>query len=159
MYHGTVLSDAEEIVAAGVDIRRGRTRTDFGAGFYTTTLARQAKSWAYQRAQGTRAGQAAVVAFDVDRERFGTLATLPFVRGDFDAEDFWSLVVHCRTGGGRHGFPGRADGMYDAVAGPVAFLCQQRLTIQGVDQISFHTRAAQDVLNSGRRTITWTSNR
>jgi hypothetical protein len=92
LYHGTVLGDAEELVAAGVDVRRGRTRTDFGAGFYTTTLERQAKGWAHQRTRGARAEQAAVVAFDIDREQFGKLATLPFVRGDFDAEDFWSLV-------------------------------------------------------------------
>lgn len=44
-YHGTLLSDAPAI-AAKVDINIGRPHTDFGRFFYTTTILRQAKSWA-----------------------------------------------------------------------------------------------------------------
>jgi hypothetical protein len=157
LYHGTVETHARAIVAAGVSVVRGRTGTDFGPGFYTTTLERQAKTWAYQLARRNRGARAAVVAVDVDREVLASLETLAFVRGDFDAEDYWSLVVHCRTGAIHHGRK-RSSRLYDVVVGPVASFWQQRLLIQGVDQASFHTPAAESVLNSSKRFVSWVSN-
>ena len=134
--------------------RGGRPRTDFGRGFYTTTLLRQAQTWAFQTVQTDPGGAAAVVAVEVDRNELAALEVLSFVRGDFDAEDFWSLVVHCRSGNPDHA---RANGgWYDVVAGPVASFWRQRLTISGVDQMSFHTAAAERVINTGRRWIEWT---
>src|SRR5690349_16662077 len=48
LYHGTVDTAATGIVAGPIRVRLGRTHTDFGPGFYTTTLLRQAHTWAAQ---------------------------------------------------------------------------------------------------------------
>jgi hypothetical protein len=155
-YHGTVDVFANAIVSSGVNVGLGRTGTDFGPGFYTTTLERQAKTWAHQLAI-PRGARAAVVAIDVGRDALASLDTLAFVRGDFDAEEFWSLVVHCRRGASHHARAGVHRRAYDVVIGPVASFWQQRLLIQGVDQMSFHTPAAERVLNSSTRSVSWIS--
>lgn len=157
LYHGTSERDARAIVAGEVNVA-GRDRTDFGPGFYTTTLERQARTWADQRVGSRARIRASVVAIDVDREALASLQVLAFVRGDYDAVDFWSFVVHCRTGAADHG-RSAAHGPYDVVFGPVSAMWAQRLAIQGVDQVSFHTRAAERVLNSSRRFVSWTSSR
>jgi hypothetical protein len=82
LYHGTVDVFANAIVSGGVAVRLGRTGTDFGPGFYTTTLERQAKTWAHQLAISRRGSRAAVVAIDVDRDALASLDTLAFVRGE-----------------------------------------------------------------------------
>ena len=156
LYHGTVERSASAIVSGGVNVSLGRSGTDFGPGFYTTTLERQAMTWAYQLAMRRPGARAAVVAFDVDRDALAGLDTLAFVRGDFYAEDFWSLVVHCRSGAHHH-HRLRAPHRYDVVVGPVASFWQQRLIIADVDQMSFHTAGAQSVLNVSRRSVSWTS--
>jgi hypothetical protein len=155
LYHGTSERDAQAIVAGDVNVA-GRDKTDFGPGFYTTTVERQARTWADRRAKHRARMRPAVVAIDLDREALASLAILAFVRGDFDADDFWSFVAHCRTGAVDHGRVG-PRGPYDVVVGPVSAMWVQRLAIQGVDQVSFHTRAAQRVLNSSRRFVSWTS--
>jgi len=43
-----------------------------------------------------------VIAFEVERDRLAALDTLCFVRGGFEADDFWSLVYHCRNHGSDH---------------------------------------------------------
>lgn len=40
LYHGSIVEVRKPT------LRRGRSRTDFGKGFYTTTLAEQAEHWA-----------------------------------------------------------------------------------------------------------------
>ncbi|MBB4635456.1 DUF3990 domain-containing protein [Longimicrobium terrae] len=158
LYHGTGLASATEILATGVVVSRGRPGTDFGPGFYTTTLERQAQTWAYEQADRDNA-PAAVVALDLSREDLAGLATLSFVRGDFAAEDFWSFVVHCRLAldGGHARWGGNK--LYDVVAGPVSSFWKQRLLIANVDQISFHSFAAQNILNAAPKEISWISNR
>lgn len=159
LYHGTTLPGARQIHEEGVRVSRGRVGTDFGPGFYATTVERQAWTWAWQLGERRRAVPA-VVAADVDREALGRLAVLAFVRGDFDAADFWSFVVHCREGARGHrrtpatGTPGigiqsalAPGGLYDMVVGPVVAFWRQRVTLSDTDQISFHTAAAEDVLN------------
>lgn len=158
LYHGTLETYANSIVAGGVTVGAAGLRTDFGPGFYTTTLERQARTWAVEVADEYPGSRPAVVVIDVDREALASLKTLAFVRGDFDAQDFWSLVVHCRTGATDHARRGRPR-MYDVVVGPVASFWRQRLAIQGADQISFHTRAAAAVLNLSARSVTWISDR
>lgn len=157
LYHGTVQPHAGRIVDAGVDLSRVQAGTDFGPGFYTTTVERQAKHWAYRLATQQAATSAAVVRLDMDRDELARLDTLAFARGDFEAEDFWSFVVHCRKGAPDHARGGH--GFYDVVIGPVASFWQQRALIYGADQISFHTAAAERVLNSSPRMVTWTWNR
>ena len=149
LYHGTVDTHVAAILA-GVNVSLGRTGTDFGRGFYTTTMQRQAHSWAWQLAlrllrRGSKVVPA-IIAFDVARDDLAPLEALWFVRGSFDADDFWSFVFHCRSGGSAHG-RSMSGGWYDIVVGPVAASWQQRLTIYDADQIGFHTTAAAAVLN------------
>ena len=142
LFHGTDDVSAKRIASGPVFVGSGKANTDFGPGFYTTTLERQARMWAAQVCV-TRSGTTpAVVALSVNRDDLGKLESLVFVRGDFDAEDYWSLVQHCRTGARDHGRAGlRAS--YDAVFGPVAAFWSQRAIIADGDQISFHTIRAE----------------
>ncbi|HEX2205555.1 MAG TPA: DUF3990 domain-containing protein [Longimicrobium sp.] len=146
LYHGTTLESARRIAEEGVRVSEGRRGTDFGPGFYATTVERQAWTWAWQLGERRRAAPA-VVAADVDRDALGELCTLAFVRGDFDAEDFWRFVVYCRRGARDHGRHTPAGGLYDVVVGPAAAIWRQRLSLSDTDQVSFHTAAAEDVLN------------
>jgi hypothetical protein len=149
VYHGTVDTSVAAIVR-GISVR-GHANTDFGPGFYTTTLQRQAQMWAAQ-ISATRSGTTpAVIEITIQRLALAKLRSLAFVRGDFDADDYWSLIHHCRTGGLNHG----PLGYYDVVYGPVAAFWNQRMIIADADQISFHTNSAEKVLqaSSPRRII------
>ena len=152
LYHGTVDVHVPSILA-GVNVYQGRAHTDFGRGFYTTTVERQAQAWAWQLSQRSPGTLPATMRFEVDRDHLTDLQCLWFVRGSFDADAFWSFVFHCRTGVGNHA---RAthQGWYDVVIGPVAASWRQRLTIYDADQVSFHTvRAAHLLNNSTPRSI------
>lgn len=157
LYHGTTAEAARDIVRNGVTISRGLEKRDFGRGFYTTTLQRQARNWAVEIAGDRGASAAAVVRIDVARESLAMLATLAFVRGDFQASDYWSFVVHCRSGATDHGRLRPVHGMYDVVVGPVAAYWEQRAAMDDSDQFSFHTVAAEAALNGCTRVISWTS--
>lgn len=157
LYHGTVEEDARTIAEEGVEIARGRVERDFGPGFYTSTLQRQARTWAFERADKGPGHVPAVVAFDLDRDALSELEVLAFVRGDFHADDFWSFVVHCRAGAVDHARKTRLNRRYDVVSGPVAAAWKQRLAFDGADQVSFHTPLAESVLNLSPRAIAWTS--
>jgi hypothetical protein len=152
LYHGTLDVHVASI-RAGVNPALGRAATDFGRGFYTTTVERQARSWAFglsRRRAGTRP---AVVRFDVPRDDLAGLESIWFVRGSPDAEDFWSLVVYCRTGGVAHA-RAKAAGWYDVAVGPIAAAWKRRLLKADADQISFHTTAAAKVLDLSRKDAT-----
>ena len=153
VYHGTIARHAGTILAHGVQVSRGRARTDFGSGFYTATGERQARSWAWHLANQDPHATPAVVAFEISRNALARLEILAFVRGGYEAEDYWSLVVHCRNGANTHS---RGNSrFYDIVAGPVAGIWKQRAQMPDYDQISFHTPAAEAVLNGSRRWRVW----
>ena len=170
LWHGCTTDDKDAIETHGVDPSAGRPNTDFGQGFYTTTIERQARHWAWTRFYDPkfrrRSGiQPVVLRFKVDRHDLANLKCFGFGSGDYNNEDFWSLVQHCRQStpktdppphtvndhagpvaeGGRH--------WYDVVYGPVAAFWDQRSAMHDADQISFHTKkAAQlltDLMNSG----------
>src|SRR2546425_11629306 len=91
LFHGTLTVHVQGILQ-GVKITAGRRHTDFGQGFYTTTVERQARAWAWQlslrpvnQKRGAQ-GQPVVLQFDVDREKLARLNFLCFVRGSFDAD-------------------------------------------------------------------------
>jgi Protein of unknown function (DUF3990) len=150
VYHGTVDTFAAAIVSGPIVVGRGKPNTDFGPGFYTTTLKRQAHMWAAQ-ISATRPGTSpAVIEITINRLSLAGLDTLSFVRGDFDADDYWSLIHHCRKGALDHG---RAlpRPYYDVVYGPVAAFWNQRMIIADADQISFHTSIAEAVLKASVR--------
>lgn len=154
LYHGTTRSHVQSLLS-GIIPARGRPYTDFGQGFYTTTVERQARSWAWQLSQRTLGHQPAIIRFDVPRDHVAILECLWFVRGTRSAADFWSLVIHCRTGASAHG---RIDnqGWYDVVIGPVAAAWRRRRIIRDTDQVSFHTARAAALLDgSNPREIPW----
>ncbi len=87
VYHGTVDTFAAAIVSGPILVNLGKPGTDFGPGFYTTTLKRQAQMWAAQ-ISATRPGtKPAVIEIRIKRPSLGDLETVAFVRGDFDADD------------------------------------------------------------------------
>ncbi|HEX5872367.1 MAG TPA: DUF3990 domain-containing protein [Longimicrobium sp.] len=149
IYHGTTEVHVDSILRSGVRIGSGRLGRDFGPGFYTTTVREQADYWAWHLARDTEGARPAVLEITLDRVGLGRLETLAFVRGERAAEDFWSLVAHCRSGAKDHGRRSR-NAYYDVVIGPVAAFWQQRVSMLGADQISFHTGKAQRLLNSRR---------
>ena len=148
LYHGTTDSAARSICDA-VDLNFGSSRKDFGRGFYTTTWKSQAKDWADRAARRMKNGERPrVVRLTLDRNILGSLETLAFIRGARDAHDYWNFVRHCRKG-----LPHRSinQAYYDVVYGPVAVLWENpllRYVIANFDQISFHTAAAQSMLNN-----------
>lgn len=151
LYHGAADTLVPAIVAGPVQTSVGKPYADFGRGFYTTTILRQAHTWAAQIAASRPGTHAAVIEIVVRRDDLASLETLAFVRGDFHADDLWSLIHHCRSGATGHGRAGGFNPYYDVVYGPVAAFWNQRMVIAGADQISFHTTAAETVLNSSRR--------
>jgi len=150
VYHGTVDTFAAAIVSGPVLVGLGKPNTDFGPGFYTTTLKRQAQMWAAQTL-ATRLGTSpAVIEMTIVRLSLASLETIASVRGDFDADDYWSLIHHCRKGALDHARVPPAQ-YYDVVYGPVAAFWSQRMVIADADQISFHTASAEKLLNSSSR--------
>jgi hypothetical protein len=157
--------DSIEASATGIELKYSKFDLDFGRGFYTTTVERQARQWAWIRFYDpkytrTTANQPVVLRFRVSRKELGRLMSLHFVLGDYGNEDFWSLAQHCRQS--VQGPPpvindhkGPNAGWYDLVTGPVAAFWQQRVAMDDADQVSFHTKNATDILNrliqSGKR--------
>lgn len=149
LYHGT-LDSAVASILGGIDLTYCRPYRDFGRGFYTTTLLRQAVS----RASGLsrlapRPDPPAVVAFEIDLGALSNLESLAFVRSEFEAELFWSFVWRCRQSDVDHGRPSNG-GWYDVVVGSLAADWQQRAAFVNSDQLSFHTPAGARLLDAGR---------
>jgi hypothetical protein len=145
LYHGTLDIHVFSILRA-VDVGWCRQDTDFGRGFYTTTVERQAHTWALRKAARRSGCNPAVIRFIVGRDDLAELDTLWFVRGAFNAEDFWSLVFHCRAGEKGH-LRKKRRGWYDVVVGPATASWEQQLTLVDVDQVSFHTKRAAQLLD------------
>ncbi len=160
LWHGCTVEDKDNLEAAGIDLTQCRVDSDFGRGFYTTTVRRQAEHWAWDRARWKianrrRGTRPVVLRFLVPRVRLGKLLSLQFVLGDFHNEDFWSLVQHCRrsvpAARGRsevvHDHRCPELGWYDVVVGPVSAFWEQRVAMTDADQVSFHTPKAVRILN------------
>jgi hypothetical protein len=148
LFHGTLASAAES-VADRVDLSFGNSETDFGRGFYTTTLFSQAVEWAETKAVNSPGDEnPAVVRVELNRHALSQLHHIAFVRGAKDAEDFWRFVFHCREG-----LPHmlESESNYDVVYGPVAAVWEdppRREVFPNFDQISFHTSDAAAMLNT-----------
>jgi uncharacterized protein DUF3990 len=94
LYHGTTDLFVHRILHK-VDETQGGHCKDFGRGFYTTTRLDKADEWANLKAQKI-GGVAAIVRFEVSRDDLAKLESLFFVRGERNADDFWSFVQYCR---------------------------------------------------------------
>jgi hypothetical protein len=160
LYHGT-LNIYSASIRSRVDVRKGRKGTDFGRGFYTTTVKRQARAWAWQLCldyngnlkPGLAYATPELIVFRVERDALAKLDCLMFARGDYHARDYWSLVHHCRSkkpGHGRNVTATNPNRWYDVVVGPVAAVWRTRLAIAGTDQYSFHTSRGANVLDFQR---------
>jgi hypothetical protein len=173
LWHGCTALDKNKI-EKGIDLAYCRVDTDFGRGFYTTTLERQARQWAWMRFYdwqdknpGATGNQPVVLRFKVRRygvtprlsgldDGLDKLLSLHFVLGDYGNEDFWSLVQHCRQSIPEDKKKGQTeevhdhkrlpDGWYDLVTGPVAAFWEQRVAMDDADQLSFHTLEAVEIL-------------
>jgi Protein of unknown function (DUF3990) len=168
LWHGCTAFDKSAIEKNGIDVTHCAPDTDFGRGFYTSTLERQARQWAWGRFykwqwhNPTATGnQPVVLRFRVRRytlqplkgpldEGLDELASLAFVLADYHYEDYWSLVQHCRQStatvlNDHRRLPG---GWYDLVSGPVAAFWEQRVAMNDADQFSFHTQKAVGLLNA-----------
>ena len=51
LYHGTISSGAENIIKNGINFKRGKSKVDFGQGFYTTPSFSFAKNTAINKAK------------------------------------------------------------------------------------------------------------
>jgi hypothetical protein len=151
LYHGTVadFASAIETRKTEIQVKMGKPENDFGQGFYLTTFRHQAEKWAAKKAAEKLLDPEleAVLQITVSREELAALETLVFVRGEPDANDYWSFVHHCWDGPPHHGRPGPQK-LYDVVYGPVARFSPLKITHSGYDQVSFHTPAAEKVLNT-----------
>lgn len=168
LWHGCTAFDKNSIEKTGIDPTHGNVATDFGRGFYTTTLERQSRQWAWdrfyawqKRNPGMTGNQPVVLRFRVRRytrvkrktaldDGLDKLATLAFVLADYGYEDYWSLVQHCRQSTpavvNDHKRP--LTGWYDLVSGPVAAFWRQRVAMDDADQFSFHTKHAAALLTA-----------
>jgi len=100
-----------------------------------------------------------VIRFKIARAELAQLTSLSFTLAEYEADDYWSLVQHCRKSrravGKKaevvldHGGPMLEDGRewFDVISGPVVADWRQRAAFAGMDQISFHTSNAIGLLN------------
>ena len=152
VYHG---NDCDFQV---IDLSRSKNRRDFGIGFYTTTIAAQAESWA--RSKRVRGGGKNAYVYVYT---FAPSNSLRVRRFNGLSREWLEMVKENRSKGGvQHDF--------DVVIGPVAdddtMLTVSRF-IQGIytveealsrlafsranDQVSFHTPLALACLHFERR--------
>ena len=145
LYHGST-----------VEVRRpslhyGRKHTDFGKGFYTTTLAEQAEHWAKIKKDREKAAKAVVSVYEIDDALLANPALR--IREFHGVDEAWlNFVVGCRK-------KNAVTHDFDLVFGPVAndnvFLTvnlyetgaldapaaiAQLKAYKTYDQLSFHTQ-------------------
>ncbi len=102
VYHGTDCSFDE------IDLSKSKQRRDFGIGFYTTTIAAQAESWANSRKQRSHSDKSLIYVYEAE-------FTNDLLIRKFDGLtiEWLEMVKQNRTLGGiQHN--------YDIVIGPVA---------------------------------------
>lgn len=107
LFHGS------NVVVPVPDVARGRTKVDFGQGFYLTALRMQAESWARTIAGRHRNGVAVLNRYEFDEKCAREMAGERYK--SFPAYDIeWlDFVVDCRRGGD-------ACLQYDIIEGGVA---------------------------------------
>ena len=143
LYHGSIV----EVRKPG--LRFGRSKTDFGKGFYTTTQAEQAENWSKIKQDRSKAPKRVVSVFEIDDAVLSNPGLK--IREFHGVDEAWlEFVVDSRKG---------LTHEYDLVFGPVAndkVFTTVNLYESGVlsapaaiaqlrayktyDQLSFHTK-------------------
>jgi hypothetical protein len=102
LYHGSSLA------IPCPDLSFSRNTTDFGKGFYTTTIQLQAEKWAarYKR----RKGCGVVSIYEVDEDELKK--NVPVLEFDTYSTEWLDLIINCRRG--------EPSGSYDLIIGGIA---------------------------------------
>lgn len=104
LYHGSIVE------VKNPSLRIGRTKTDFGKGFYTTTQKEQAEHWAKIKQDRAKATKAVVSEYEFDESLLSN-PDIKIRRFNGVDEAWLDFVVNCRKG---------VKHDYDLVFGPVA---------------------------------------
>ena len=104
LYHGGTTRVHKPVLA------KGRSKTDFGKGFYTTTSLEQAEKWAIIKKNREKIVNAFVSVFEVDATIFEKDYTILFFEGA--TAEWLDFVVQNRRG--------KKTTCYDLIMGPVA---------------------------------------
>ena len=112
LYHGTTddaaaaISKPSRPLLHSINLDYCKPLSDFGRGFYLTTVLRQAESWAdmkLKRYPKSKAACSAVLRFEVDRDQLAPLLSLCFVTESTGPNsDYWGFVQHCRKEASTH---------------------------------------------------------
>lgn len=107
LYHGSTMAVRKPTIA------RGRAKTDFGKGFYTTTSREQAEKWAQikrNRAGKKKTARAVVSVYEIDDDILNN-SSYKIMRFNGATKEWLDFVVANRRG---------AMHSYDIIIGPVA---------------------------------------
>lgn len=104
LYHGSIVEVRKPF------LHFGRTKTDFGKGFYTTTQKEQAEHWARIKRDRAKAARAVVSEYEIDDDLL-SMSELNIRRFAGVDEAWLEFVVNCRKA---------VPHDYDLVFGPVA---------------------------------------
>lgn len=104
LYHGS------NVEVKKPNLRRGRQKTDFGKGFYTTTQKEQAEHWTSIKLDRAQRGKKTVSVYEID-DAFLADPTLKIREFNGPDETWLNFVVSSRKG---------VMHDYDLVFGPVA---------------------------------------
>ena len=151
LYHGSTMAVRKPIIA------RGRAKTDFGKGFYTTTSREQAEKWA--RIKRDRVGEderAVVSVFEIDDAVLNNPSYNVLYFNGATAE-WLDFVVGNRRGDVQHDFdlvmgPVANDRLYATIALyengvlDASAAIEQLNSHQLFDQLSFHSAVACGLL-------------
>ncbi len=146
LYHGSIVEVKKP------SLRFGRKKTDFGKGFYTTTVREQAERWASIKKERAKASRAIVSIYEIDDAILVNSALNIREFHGVDAE-WLDFVVKCRK-------KQPEKHHYDLVFGPIAndnvfatvnlyegglldteAAIAQLRAYRTYDQLSFHTSA------------------
>jgi hypothetical protein len=144
LYHGTASGFADEIMAGGIDLSRGRANLDFGQGFYTSMSLTHARTMAGRVAR--RVGQeSSIISYRVSNKQLARLNSLTFE----GPNGSWTSFV------GLHRTPGTPLHGYDLVSGPAIgnLSTLQALPFPQFNQTSLHSVRAVVVFENGFQRI------
>ncbi len=86
-----------------------------------------------------------MMEFKIERNELAKFDCLFFLRGDPNAEDYWSFVQYCRKINGDHNR--KHAEWYDLVVGSL----KKQTLVSFCDQLSFHTKPASRVLEKSEK--------